>query len=444
MATNMKRPIARIVKVAALLCATVLASAVTAVAEDNPYATADELGLMKGFPPPEDKRVNRANGLFGVPYNRWSYQHMRELFPTANIPASLSPLPVKVNIDSGIERLTYKREDGSEVDFDTYLKETYTDAIVVIHGDRIVYERYLNGMSPNRPHQMMSVTKSFAGMFGLMAVANGFLSEEDPVTKYVPELQSSGAFGDATFGQVEDMTASLDFSEDYADPNSGITQYSKVLGLREAPADEIPADSIYSYLATLPKDEAHEQGDVFHYQTPKTDVVNWVTNRATGRSFQDELTELWSKIGAEGETYVLLDKNGTLFAGGGLNATPRNLARFAIMMLNDGMVGAEQVVPKEVIQKLSDGADRDKFSNGPDAKGVMGGGDWSYRAQWWVRHTPGKESFNAIGVNGQWIYIDVERGVAIVKQSSQPESSTNYYDEYNINAYDAIIGYLAQ
>ncbi|NOD36275.1 MULTISPECIES: serine hydrolase [unclassified Ruegeria] len=444
MATNTKLPIARIGKVAAVFCVAVLASAVTADAEDNPYATADELGLMKGFPPPEDKRVNRTNGLFGVPYNRWSYQHMRELFPTANIPASLSPLPVKVNIDSGIERLTYKREDGSEVDFDTYLKETYTDAFVVIHGDRIVYERYLNGMSPNRPHQMMSVTKSFAGMFGLMAVANGSLSEEDPVTKYVPELQSSGAFGDATFEQVEDMTASLDFSEDYADPNSGITQYSKVLGLREAPADEIPADSIYSYLATLPKDEAHEQGDVFHYQTPKTDVVNWVTNRATGRSFQDELTDLWSKIGAEGETYVLLDKNGTLFAGGGLNATPRNLARFAIMMLNDGMVGAEQVVPKEVIQKLSDGADRDKFSNGPDAKGVMGGGDWSYRAQWWVRHTPGKESFNAIGVNGQWIYIDVERGVAIVKQSSQPEASTNYYDEYNINAYDAIIGYLAQ
>ncbi|OJJ12473.1 6-aminohexanoate hydrolase [Alphaproteobacteria bacterium AO1-B] len=415
-----------------------------AAAQDDPYATHHELGLMQGFPPPEDKRVNRSNGLLGVPYNRWSYQNMRTLFPTAGIPAALSPRPVAVAIDGGIERLTYKREDGSEVDFDTYLKETYTDAFVVVHGDKIVYERYLNGMNPNQPHQMMSVTKSFAGMFGLIAVANGYLSEDDPVTKFVPELEASGAFSGATFGHVEDMTASLDFSEDYADPNSGITQYSKVLGLREAPPEEIPADSIYAYLATLPKDESHEHGEVFHYQTPKTDVVNWVTNRATGRSFQDELADLWSKIGAEGETYVLLDKNGTLFAGGGLNATPRNLARFAIMMLNDGKVDAEQVVPSEVIQKLSDGANREAFSNGPDAKGVMGGGDWSYRAQWWVRHTPGKESFNAIGVNGQWIYIDIDRDVAIIKQSSQPESSTNYYDEYNINAFDAIISYLTQ
>ena len=43
------------------------------------------------------------------------------------------------------------------------------------------------------------------------------------------------------------------------------------------------------------------------------------------------------------------------------------------------------------------------------AAGVMGGGDWSYRAQWWVRHTKGREAFAAIGVNGQWIYLDVDR-----------------------------------
>ena len=33
-----------------------------------------------------------------------------------------------------------------------------------------------------------------------------------------------------------------------------------------------------------------------------------------------------SKLGTDGETYVLLDKNATLFAGGGLNATPKDLA----------------------------------------------------------------------------------------------------------------------
>jgi hypothetical protein len=73
---------------------------------------------------------------------------------------------------------------------------------------------------------------------------------------------------------------------------------------------------------------------------------------------------------------------------------------------------------------------------------VLSTGDWSYRAQWWIRHTPGKASFMAIGIHGQWIYIDVKRNIAIIKQSSQPVSSSNYFDGYNISAYDSIIGHL--
>ncbi len=417
----------------------------SAAAAENEFATHAELGLMQGFPPPADKRVDKTNALFGVPYNRWSYQNMRSLYPTANIPTASQPVTIDRKIDGGIDSLTVKRENGKIADMPTWLRESFTDSLVVIQGDTIVWEQYLNGMNPDAAHQMMSVTKSFAGLFGLMAVSDGLLSEDDPVTKYVPELKVSGGFGQATFRHALDMTASVGFSEDYADPESGITQYTKVLGFLEAPAEEIPANSIYEYLATLPTEEGHENGDIFHYQTPKTDVVNWVTNRATGVSFQENMSKtLWSKLGTDGETYVLLDRNGTLFAGGGLNATPNDLARFAVMMLNNGKFNGQQVVEPAVIKQLSDGANIDAFTNGPASAGVMGDGDWSYRAQWWVRHTKGHEAFSAVGVNGQWIYLDVERKIAIIKQSSQPEASANKYDEFNINAFDAIIGYLTQ
>ncbi|MEA3301956.1 MAG: serine hydrolase [Pseudomonadota bacterium] len=432
------------------ICAiTVGASTAIAVssvaAAENEFATHAELGLMQGFPPSEEKRVDRSNALFGVPYNRWSYQNMRSLYPTANIPTANQPVAINRKIDGGIDSLKVKRENGEVVDMPTWLRESYTDSLVVIQGDAIVWERYLNGMNADSAHQMMSVTKSFAGLFGLMAVSDGLLSEDDPVTKYVPELKASGGFGQATFRHVLDMTASVGFSEEYADPNSGITQYTKVLGFKAAPPEEIPANSIYEYLATLPTEEGHEDGDIFHYQTPKTDVVNWVTNRATGNSFQDYFYQtLWSKLGTDGETYVLLDRNGTLFAGGGLNATPNDLARFAVMMLNDGKFNGQQVVDPAVIKQLSDGANIEAFSKGPASAGVMGNKDWSYRAQWWVRHTKDHESFSAIGVNGQWIYLDVKRNVAIIKQSSQPEASANKYDEFNVNAFDAIIGYLTR
>lgn len=416
----------------------------TAVHADE-FATHAELGLMQGFPPPEELRVNRSNAIFGVPHNRWSYQNMRTVFPTAAVGTASRSIPVVRKIDGGIDALTVRRENGEAVDIPTWLRESYTDALVVIQGDTIVWEQYLNGMNANAPHQMMSVTKSFAGLFGLIAVSEGFLSEDDPITKFVPELESSGAFGQASFRHALDMTASLGFSEDYADPKSGITQYTKVLGFKAAPPEEIPADNIYEYLATLPTDEAHANGDIFHYQTPKTDVVNWITNRATGVSFQENLSKnLWAKLGTDGETYVLLDRNGTLFAGGGLNATPNDLARFSVMMLNDGTFNGQPVIDPAIIEKLSEGGSLEAFTNGTEAKGVMGNGDWSYRAQWWVRHTPGHEAFSGIGVNGQWIYIDVDRDIAIIKQSSQPVSSSNEYDEFNINAFDAIIGYLTE
>lgn len=415
--------------------------------KDLDYSSAKELKLMEGFPPAADKRVDRSNAIFTPPYNRWSYQNMRTVYPTAEIHNAKTASTINRVIDAKIDTLKIKNPDTSKMeDMDTYFKKTFTDSLVVVKGDTVVYEKYFNGMHANKTHQMMSVTKSFAGLMGLMAVEDGKVKESDLVNKYVPELKKAGGFDGATFGQVLNMTNAVDFSEDYADPEADINQYTVVLGLAEPKEGKKYASNLYDYLLTLQKDKAHAHGDVFHYQTPKTDVVNWVTNRATESSFQNDLSaKLWTKLGTDGDTYVLLDKNGNLFAGGGLNATPNDLARFSMMMLNDGKnTQGEQLVSKSIIEKLSKGANVDAFSNGPESKGVMGNKDWSYRAQWWIRHTPGKEAFSAIGVNGQWIYINVKKNIAIIRQSSQTVSSHNFYDEFNINAYDEIISHLTK
>ena len=60
-------------------------------------------------------------------------------------------------------------------------------------------------------------------------------------------------------------------------------------------------------------------------------------------------------------------------------------------------------------------------------------GEWSYRAQWWVKHTKGMEAFMAIGIHGQWIYLDLNRKIAIVKQSSQPVSKDEYLNRYDLS-----------
>ena len=443
-----KRPDAGIhtVILVALSSASLILS-VPVLAQDHKYPTASELGLMQGFPPPPDKQVTKANALQKAPFNRWSYQRMRMFYPSANVPAADKPVPVSKSIDWKFGDGVKVKEPGTGAakSLADWLKETWTDALVVIRGDQVVYETYFNGMHPNQPHQLMSVTKSFGGLLGLMAVEEGRLKESDPVTKYVPELKKAGAFADATFGQVLDMTNSMDFTEDYADPRSGIRTYGAVLGWTTKVDGVRYQNSLYEYLVTLGIDKKHRHGEIFHYQTPKTDVVNWVTNRVNNQSFQEALYEkVWSAIGTEGETYVLLDNNATLVAGGGLNATPYNLARFAMMMLNDGNFNGRQVVPASVVKKLARGGSIDAFDKGPDSDDVVHRkSEWSYRAQWWVKHTKGMEAFMAIGIHGQWIYIDRNHDVAIVKVSSMPPSKDEYLDGYNLQGFYGIIEYLS-
>ena len=48
--------------------------------------------LMSGFPPPAESRATLANWQ-DPPYNRWSFQHLRELIPTQRISRGHSPQP---------------------------------------------------------------------------------------------------------------------------------------------------------------------------------------------------------------------------------------------------------------------------------------------------------------------------------------------------------------
>ncbi len=413
---------------------------------DDKYATAAELGLMRGFPPPPEKRVTKSNALLTPPYNRWSYLNMRMIYPSAAVQCADKAVAIDRAIDDRIGNLKVKEHGtGAMTDMSTFLERTYTDALVIIHGDKIVYEKYLNGMHADQPHQMMSCTKSFGGLLALMAIEDGKMSEDDPVVKYVPELGKAGAFSEATIGQVLDMTNSMNFTEDYADPRSGIRIYGTVLGWTD-PVEGIEyQDNLYDYLVTLDIDPECAHGEIFHYQTPKTDVVNWVTNRVNQQTFREALYEnVWSKIGTKGETYVLLDRNATLVAGGGLNATPNDLSRFALMMINDGRFNGQQVVQPTIIEKIAKGGSLDAYASGPDPiPGVMPAGEWSYRAQWWINHTRGMEAFTAIGIHGQWIYCDPAHKVAIVKHSSQPISKDEYLNGYDLNGFYAIIEHLA-
>ncbi len=399
---------------------------------------------MQGFPPPAGKRVDRFNGLLEPPFNRWAYQNMRRIWPTTPVRPSDTGTVLRREIDAEIDNLSVRRQDGSRADFETFLRQTFTDSLIVIHKDKVVYERYLNGTTPDTPHQMMSCTKSFVGLFALMAIEEGRVTHGTPIVEIIPELNNGSGFSDATFGQVLDMTVSLNFNEDYADPEAEFHDYAAVLGLGLSAKDWRGTQSLYEYITTLGKLEGRAHGTVFDYKTPNTDVLNWAVSRLFNQDFVALLeSRLWSRLGMTGEAYVVQDPAGNLIAGGGLNATAEDLARFAAAMLRNGSADGQQIIAKSVIDTLSQGASTDAFLKGPSAEEDFANGHWSYCAQWWIRNTRGSEAIIAYGVSGQCIYIDRNRDVAVIKQSSWPEADTWYFLGYTNNAMDAIVRHVA-
>lgn len=62
-----------------------------------------------------------------------------------------------------------------------------------------------------------------------------------------------------------------------------------------------------------------------------------------------------------------------------------------------------------------------------------------YRSQWYVSDIKNPE-LCAVGIHGQWIFIDPLSDVVIVKQSSQSEPLDNRVDQLNIALFRAIAG----
>ncbi len=425
-----------------LLAAATFGVAPGAWGQTPPLSAADsdpvKLGWMVGSPPPADKLIRFADGShLRFPQTRWSFAHLRHFVPTSGVwrgggPVSDLPRAERDDIDA----VTFTPLGSSApMTWAQSLDANYTDAIVVLHKGRIVYERYLGVMQPQSHHIAMSVTKSFVGTQGAMLVAEGKLDERAPVTKYIPEL-AHGAYADATVRDVMDMTVGVKYSENYADPKAEIWSYSRAGGLLPRPPDYDGPTSFYGFLVTLKKEGEH--GTAFAYKTVNTDVLGWLIRRSTGKSLGQLLSErFWQPLGVEGDAYMLIDSEGTEFAGGGLNPTLRDLARFGEMMRLEGRFNGRQIVPKSVVDDIRRGGDKAKFAKA-DYPLLPG---WSYRDMWWVTHNE-HGAYTARGIHGQVIYIDPKAEMVIARFGSHPLASNSNFDPTSLPAFEALAKHL--
>ncbi len=399
--------------------------------------TAADLELMQGFPAPPEKLVTRENMLV-PPFNRWSFQHIRELMPTAEVyrgPNDARKLRLAFKDISGWD---FKTPDGTEYTIKSMLETTYADALVVLHNGNLIYEHYLNSMTRATQHQLMSVTKSLVGTLALQLIHEGLIDETKPVSEYLPELKGS-AWEDATVRHALDMTTGIEFNEVYEFDEGDIARYAYAVGFSNPPAEYTGPRSLAELLPQYRK--AGEHGEAFHYVTPNTDVIGWLISRVTGKTFAQAFSHrIWSRLGAERDAYIITDAQGMQMAGGGFNATPRDLARFGQMILDNGQVDGKQILEPEVVEAIKQPGDQEVYAKGMEEAPEIWKG-WSYRSFWWHTHNE-HNAFTGVGINGQWLYIDPTANVVIVVVSSQPEAENEEMDTINLTGFHAIASRL--
>lgn len=283
-----------------------------------------------------------------------------------------------------------------------FLDRTYTNALLVMKNGRIVAEIYRNQTNAQTRFMAWSMTKSITSILLGCALQEGRIqSVDDPITAYLPELKGGGYDG-VTIRQILEMRSGVDYEERYDFANPGLAAWNHEHALVE--------NVVRFADAARTIKRAHPPGEVFAYKTLDTAVLGWLLERVSGGSTVAAYTaqRLWEPLGAEAEGFYIMDGPpdvGREFSGAGFNATLRDFARVGQMMLQDGVANGRRILPSAWVQAST-------HATHPPVGPSLG-----YGLQWWI---PNDHSFAAIGLQGQYVFVDRATNTVVVKLSYFP------------------------
>ena len=384
---------------------------------------------MQGVPPSRESQVTMAN-YRDYPASRWAFRN-------AGAPMHAVMIPRGGNIRqfaaaSRPELAEFKVVDpqGEAKGFDQLFKDNYADGLVIAQGQKVLHERYFGDFSEHDAHIWFSMSKSLASTaFGLL-VDQGLVDLQASPAKYIPELVGSG-FERVSIQQVLDHGTSIDFHETYTNVDSDFARYyapALNMGWMPGAADVQPDNAeiygVHDFLGRFIKpDPDRVPGDNFDYNSANADVLGWLIARLSGQPFQDYIEDnIWSKIGAEHDAYILVDRAYMPAVTGGMNSTARDALRFGMMVRDRGEYNGQRVIPASWIDATLDVSDR--LLANMQANTKYQNESWSaYHNMWWILDAAAGE-YCAVGIHGQVIYINRRADTVMVWFSSQPGAAS--------------------
>ena len=348
-----------------------------------------------------------------------TFRNIDKLFPTRTIRAagkdagSVRELPV--DLDPTITDLSFKVGDKTHDLYET-ISVNRIAGLIVLKDGKIKFEDYELGNDRQTRWMSMSVAKSMTSTLIAAAIEDGDIASiDDRLETYLPQLKDS-AYGSVTVAQLLTMSSGVKWSETYTNPASD-RRHMLDLQIAQKPG------AIVDYMASLPK--AHAPGTAWNYSTGETSIAAALVHAATGKNLADYLSEkIWTPYGMESDaTWWLGSPDGLEVGGSGVSATLRDYARLGQFVLDGGKVDGKAVVPDDWFPAA--GQPRD-----------IGGKTVGYGRMWWPvakgEAFKNDQAFAAIGIYGQYVYVNPTRKIVIAMWGAQPKPlESNPISEYS-------------
>ena len=294
-------------------------------------------------------------------------------------------------MNSAIEKnISVLNKDSVLVPLISVLQSTPTVAFLIIRNDSVLYENYFRNYKASSDVASFSMSKSYISALIGIAISEGFIKDEnEPVTKYVPELKGKYTWDKVTIHHLLQMNSGVKFSESYKSPFSGAAAIYYGTNLRHQ----------------MTKLKTHrEPGLGFEYKSINTQLLGLILERATRKTISENLEQkIWQPLGMEYDASWSLDKrkNGIEKAFCCINATARDYAHFGRLYLNGGNWNGKQIVPADWVKLSTQAASETNYA-------------WYYNHQWWqASKTDG--DYSAVGYLGQYIYVYPKKNLIIIR-----------------------------
>jgi CubicO group peptidase (beta-lactamase class C family) len=276
-----------------------------------------------------------------------------------------------------------------------------TTSLLVIHQDKILFEKYWQDHDEDKLSNSFSVAKSITSMMIGIAIDEGKIKSVDQnVSDFIPEFKNDDR-KKLTIKHLLTMSAALDWTESGGNPLSDNAEAYYGWNLKGM-IDDVRMDG--------------EPGKTFVYQSGATLILGYIIEVATGKKLADYASEkIWTPIGSEHTAYWSLDQeNGLEKSYCCFYSTTRDFARIGRIMMHGGVWKSMNFGESHNVRILSE-----KYVNESIAHAILkneeGENNDCYGYKWWLTEFDGKKVFYARGILGQYILCIPELELIIVR-----------------------------